>query len=222
MNPPNCSPEKQDPRLIDIRLFSFVFFIAMSETAAAVSDASPMASTMMARHGAERTKNDSNARTIRSELQRLQNNDATLTSLRVPSGGLDKRLMQKQKKKKGETFIAKTAEDWSNLGEAIATNTNLRHLELLHFSERHDNSTPFSLQVFRNLYDDWASQRNFIEQLNRNRSIRRLVLNSLDPRDGTLFTHALADLFFKNLNLASLSITGVEVTDNLCTVMGRM
>ena len=217
MNPPNCSPEKQDPRLIDIRLFSFVFFIAMSETAAAVSDASPMASTMMARHGAERTKNDSNARTIRSELQRLQNNDATLTSLRVPSGGLDKRLMQKQKKKKGETFIAKTAEDWSNLGEAIATNTNLRHLELLNFSERHDNSTPFSLW-----YDDMTSQKHFIEQLNRNRSICRLVLNSVDPRDGTLFTHALADLFFKNLNLASLSITGVEVTDNLCTVMGRM
>ena len=83
--------------------------------------------------------------------------------------------MQKQKKKKGETFIAKTAEDWSNLGEAIATNTNLRHLELLNFSERHDNSTPFSLW-----YDDMTSQKHFIEQLNRNRSIRRLELNSVD------------------------------------------
>lgn len=44
----------------------------------------------------------------------------------------------------------------------------------------------------------------------------------VDPKDGTLFTHNLADFFVENLNLASLSITGIEVTDNLCTMIVRM
>ena len=78
---------------------------------------------------------------------------------------------------------------------------------MLHFSERHDDGTPLSIQLFLNMFDDMASQKYFIEQLNRNRSIHRLVLNSVDLRDGTLFTHALADFFVENLNLASLSIT---------------
>ena len=69
-----------------------------------------------------------------------------------------------------------------------------------------------------NMFD----QRQFIEQLNRNRSIHRLVLNGSDQRDARLFTHGLSDFYVENANLTSLRITGVEVTDNLCTVMGRM
>ena len=122
--------------------------------------------------------------TIHPILHRLQQNDTSLTSLLILESG-------KPAKKSTIYYRPRNVHDWELLGQAIATNTNLIRLDIKLAQHTYHNS----------------SRHAFYEQLNKNRSIRRLSFNNVDLQDGRLFSQHLLQFFQSNVKLTSLSAT---------------
>lgn len=135
----------------------------------------------------------------RRELKRLQQDDPTLTSLRIMSSGYGRHnslqrceLRNKKKPSSFGYFRIKKKEDWAHLGNAIATNTNLHSLELL------------DLDMEWNFREDLYNE--FFSKLNENRSICRLTFKRADFYSGLVFSECLSNFLVENTNLTSLSI----------------
>ena len=105
-------------------------------------------------------------------LRRIESDDPFLTNLRIIA--LKSRQLQCPSSKSDVCYFRpNTAQDWQRLGEAIATNTQLRRLDLV------------GLKYDWNIYS--KGLEIFYAYLNEKRSIRRLALNDVDLYGGKIF-----------------------------------